>query len=70
MAVSLTGEPSTPTTTDPSTGELALPTRISPSASSLAAILVAFPDKPLTEDKPLTVARDLQPTPEFREIGT
>jgi SpoVK/Ycf46/Vps4 family AAA+-type ATPase len=35
-----------------------------------AAILAAFPDKPLTDDMLVAVARDLQPTPEFREIGT
>ncbi|GLZ29370.1 hypothetical protein Lesp02_15600 [Lentzea sp. NBRC 105346] len=34
-----------------------------------AAILAAFPDKPLTEDILFAIARDLQPTPEFREIG-
>jgi len=34
-----------------------------------AAILAAFPDKPLTEDTLLAVTHDLQPSPEFREIG-
>jgi len=34
-----------------------------------AAILTAFPDKPLTEDTLLAVTHDLQPSPEFRETG-
>jgi len=35
-----------------------------------AAILASFPGKPLTEDTLLAIARDLQPTPEFRESCT
>lgn len=34
-----------------------------------AAILAAFPDKPLTEDTLLAVTHGLQPSPEFREAG-